>query len=169
MGIVVTIITVALVLSVCKGDDTCRNSTSCPSCVEKGKDCYWCPQTGKCTAWDWSNYPDCKGHKYYYKQCDLTGLDLIMVFSVALFLLVVAIVSCCICICCCCCCCKGRDRRRGYELVPRTERESEDGRNERNDTVQHARVHVTRRIEIHRNYGATTNDSTAENFSSSLP
>ena len=145
-----------------KADECGRsNATNCFSCVEKGVNCYWCPDSGTCAEWDWINLPDCK-QKYFYKQCDVNGLGFIVAFSIALFLLVVVIVSCCIC---CCCYCKRRGRRREYESMSHGER---DGRNDRNDTVQHAHVHV-RRIEIRRNYGATTDTSTAENLPSSLP
>lgn len=140
------------------------NHTNCSSCVElKDENCYWCGESGECAKWDWSNYPatGCK-QRYYYKQCDVNGLEFIVTFSVVLFLLVAAIIVCCIC-CCCCCCCKRRGRKGRYELVPRGEQD------DRNDTVQRAHVHV-RRIEIRRNYGATTeNNSTAEDFSSSVP
>ena len=120
--------------------------TNCSSCINKGDHCYWCPTSGECSEWDWPDYPSCKGNGYFYGQCNLSGVGIIVIFSIGVFLLV-AIASCCIC----CCCCYMRHRRR---RVVRPVRIITDDMRERQRLFQ-------RRNEIrHRYDGLDTNDST---------
>ena len=117
------------------------NNTNCTSCIEEGDRCYWCPATGECSEWDWPDYPSCKGNRYFYGQCNLNGVGIIIVFSVGVFLLLVAIASCCIC----CCCCYTRHRRRRVTT---------------DDMHERQRLFQARRDEIRHKYGLDTNDST---------
>ena len=122
------------------------NGTNCSSCIEKGNDegndCYWCPATGQCLEWNWAKYPGCSGDRYFYGQCNLNGVGIIILFSVGIFLLVVVIVSCCIC--CCCCYIRRRRRMRMYIVT----------------TDERQRLFQARRDEIRHKYGLDTNDST---------
>ena len=127
--------------------------TNCTTCIKKGDDCYWCPATAQCLKWDWARYPDCKGSEYFYGQCGLSGVGIIVLFSIGVFLLIVAIVACCVCCCCCssCCCIIWRRRRRGsYEPIRRV----------REDPQDQQRLFQARREEIRHKYGLDTNDST---------
>lgn len=135
------------------------NGTNCASCTEKGDNCYWCPDTDECLEWNWGNYPSCKGNGYFYGQCDLNGVDFIIIFSVALFLLLVIIVICCVC----CCCCYVKCRRRS-EYVELTHYERNDMRHRRVQARQDAR-----RNEIPRNYGPHTDDGNVQRLSTSVP
>ena len=148
----VIIVTLVLVVSVYKASaELCEdfNITNCSSCIEEGRDCYWCPDTNTCGEWDWSRFPDCKGNSYFYKQCSLNGVGFIIVFSFALFLLLAAVLICCIF---CCCYYMRRRRRSQYVSLPNIE---QNRRNERTD--MRYRQFQARRDEIRHNY---TNDST---------
>ena len=146
---VVTIVTLLLVVSVYRvkaGSCDDFKHTNCSSCVKKGGDCYWCPDTGECGQWDLNKTPDCKRSKYFYKQCNLNGAAFIVLFSSAAFiLLLVVILSCCIF----CCCCLRRRRRRQYVSLAIIER-----------TDMRNRPLRARRDEIRHKYGLDTNDST---------
>ena len=150
----VTIVTLVLVISVYKvkaGCDDFKN-TNCSSCVKKGGDCYWCPDTGKCGQWDTTKTPDCKGSEYFYKQCNLNGAAFIVLLSFGLLLLLGVIVSCCIF---CCCCYMKRRRRRQYVSLVNIE---QNRTNERTD-IRNRQLQA-RRDEIRHKYGLDTNDST---------
>ena len=124
------------------------NGTDCSSCIHKADHCYWCPNatSGDCLKWDWADYPSCKGNRYFYGQCNLNGVGIIIIFSVGVFLLLVAIASCCIC----CGCCYMRHRRR---RVVRPVTIITDDMHERQRLFQ-------ARDEIRHKYGVDTNDST---------
>ena len=151
----VTIVTLVLVGSVHvakAGSCEDSNSTNCSSCVEQGRNCYWCPDTATCGEWDWSNSPDCKGNTYFYRQCSLNGVGFIIVFSFAIFLLLLVIVSCCIF-----CCCYYMRRRRRSQYVSLTN--IEPNRNYERTDMRHRQFHA-RRDEVRYKYGIDTNDST---------
>ena len=95
-----------------KAAQSCNASNiTCSSCIEKGNHCYWCPTARRCFEWNWADHPHCKGNgRYFYGQCNLNGVGIIILFSVGVFLLLAAIVSCCVC----CGCCYMRHRRRRY-------------------------------------------------------
>ena len=144
------IIVVALIVSLCevKAARPCYelNATNCSSCIEKGDHCYWCPATRECVEWSWADYPDCKDNRYFYGQCNLNGVGIIILFSVGVFLLLAAIVSCCVC---CCCCYMRYRRRRHYRPVTITT----------DDMHERQRLFQARRDEIRHKYGLDTNDS----------
>ena len=107
------LIVVALIGSLyeVKAAQPCNASnTTCSSCIEKGSHCYWCPTTRDCFEWNWAEHPHCKNNRYFYGQCNLNGVGIIIIFSVGVFLLLAAIVSCFVC----CGCCYMRHRRRRY-------------------------------------------------------
>lgn len=149
---VVTLIIVALSCSLyeVKAAQQCNelDGMDCASCIDKGDDCYWCRATRKCLSWNWADYPDCKGNTYFYGQCNLNGVGIIIVFSVGVFLLLAAIVSCCVC---CCCCYRRHRRRRYYRPVTITTAD---------DMHERQRLFQARRDEIRHKYGLDTNDST---------
>ena len=128
------------------------SNTNCSSCVQKSRDgghCYWCPSSGnkttsgKCAKWDWADLPSCEGSKYYYRQCDVNGVAFIIIFSVGVFLILVAIVLCCVC---CCCCVMRRRRRDRYERI----------RHVTEDPRDRQRYCQARRNEIRQQYGLDT-------------
>lgn len=148
----VAVLTVIIVISlsgVTRADE-CSNlsDTSCTKCVSNGNNCYWCPDSSQCLKWNWRKYPECKGNGYFYGQCNLNGVGIIILFSFGLFLLLVAIVIACTC----CWCCYMRHRRR-REYVPLVY-------TERNSMQERQRQFQARRDEIRHKYGLDTNDST---------
>ena len=127
------------------------SNTNCSRCVEKGREghgdgghCYWCPSSGECAKWDWADFPSCEGSKYYYRQCDVNGVGFIIIFSVGVFLILVAIVLCCVC--CCCCVMRRRRRRDRYERI----------RHVTEDPRDRQRYCQARRNEIRQQYGLDT-------------
>jgi len=143
---VVTVLILSSLYEVSIADNcTYFNDTNCSSCTEKGDNCYWCPNTKECLDWNWGHLPNCKGHRYFYGQCDLNGVGIIILFTVGVFLLLIGVVFCCIC---CCCCCKRRRRRKEYNLLTP------------GDTHERQRRFQARRDEIRHKYGLDNNDAT---------
>lgn len=136
--------------------DFSRNNDSnsnCSLCTKEGDNCYWCPSTGQCLEWDWGSRPQCSGNKYFYGQCQLNGVAIIIMFSVGLFLLLVILVCCCV-TCFCCCMKYRRRRRREYSLLT-------EGSERRN--VERQRQFQARRDEIRHKYGLDARDNNNNN------
>lgn len=139
------------------------SNTKCSQCV-KVDHCYWCPPdgssySGRCSHWDWGDYPNCKGNRYYYGQCNLNGVSIIIFMSLGVFLLLVVLVCCFVC--CCYYFVKYQRRRRGrrnYTIITETQGSDVPV----NDMYERQRLfQAERKDEVRHKYGldTATNDS----------
>ena len=129
-------------------NNTCFNSNAtCESCTKGKKDCYWCEASKECL--EWHHEAHCKGHNYYYGQCQINGAGIIAITVVV----IVVIVGLCACCCVCCCCyCMSRMRKRNYEILQenheRTNRSIHSTHNERKAERAARREEIARKYQI---------------------
>ena len=119
--LIVLILCVTFISGVLSESSTCSDrNNSCTDCTDGKKDCYWCEPTKECLEWPGSkdsNDLHCKGYRYYYNQCRLNGVGILVITVVSVILVIGLCVCCCVC---CCCYCMSQRRKRKYQALQDT-------------------------------------------------
>lgn len=118
-----------------------QRNTSCDYCSEDST-CYWCAPFATCKKYPVSHIvpTDCKGNKWYWKQCLIPGFVLIIVVPSLAGLI---LLTCGCCIYCKCCRTRsrkydkddGKFRRKRQEIKQRNE-ERRAQRRQRTDAIR---------------------------------